>query len=119
MALDHLSGPLQEPLSVLHPMAYYSSLQVGIMVGWISLFTSDSTSSSSGFFLETGPFGGSMSLGTTAIHLFPSSYETGPGSPSHTVPVGTALRPITMAVSSQLATWIHSHWVRVIPSLAY
>ena len=79
----------------------------------------DSTSSLSGFFLETGPFGGSMSLGTTAIHLLPSSYETGPGSPSHTVPVGTVLWPITMAVSSQLATWIHSRWVRVIPSLAY
>lgn len=48
------------------PAAYYASRRVGIAVLWISLITSGSTSSSSGFFLETGPFGGSMSLGTTA-----------------------------------------------------
>ena len=121
MALDHLSGTLQEPLSVLHPTAYYSSRQVGIMVVWISLFTKWLNLLFKWFLSETGPFGGSMSLSWTPaqIHLFPSSYETGPGSPSHTVSVGTALWPITMAISSQVATWIHSHWVRVIPSLAY
>ncbi|XP_032704972.1 glucose-6-phosphatase 3 isoform X1 [Lontra canadensis] len=63
---------------------------------------------------------GYYSQAPAQVHQFPSSCETGPGSPSgHCMITGAALWPIMTAISSQLATRTHSHWVRMIPSLAY
>nr|XP_020853095.1 glucose-6-phosphatase 3 isoform X2 [Phascolarctos cinereus] len=54
------------------------------------------------------------------VHQFPVSCETGPGSPSgHCMITGAALWPIMIATSSQIAKRSHSHWMKLMPSLAY
>ncbi|XP_032178896.1 glucose-6-phosphatase 3 isoform X1 [Mustela erminea] len=107
------------------PAAYYASRRVGIAVLWISLITEWLNLVFKWFLFGDRPFwwvheSGYYSQAPAQVHQFPSSCETGPGSPSgHCMITGAALWPIMTAISSQLATRTHSHWVRMIPSLAY
>uniref|UniRef100_A0A4X1TRZ9 Glucose-6-phosphatase 3 n=1 Tax=Sus scrofa TaxID=9823 RepID=A0A4X1TRZ9_PIG len=107
------------------PAAYYASRRVGIAVLWISLITEWLNLVFKWFLFGDRPFwwvheSGYYSQAPAQVHQFPSSCETGPGSPSgHCMITGAALWPIMTAISSQMATRTHSRWVRVIPSLAY
>ncbi|XP_065765432.1 glucose-6-phosphatase 3 isoform X1 [Muntiacus reevesi] len=107
------------------PAAYYASRRVGIAVLWISLITEWLNLVFKWFLFGDRPFwwvheSGYYSQAPAQVHQFPSSCETGPGSPSgHCMITGAALWPIMTAISSQMATRAHSRWVRVIPSLAY
>ncbi|XP_048646443.1 glucose-6-phosphatase 3 isoform X4 [Marmota marmota marmota] len=107
------------------PVAYYASRRVGIAVLWISLITEWLNLVFKWFLFGDRPFwwvheSGYYSQTPARVHQFPSSCETGPGSPSgHCMVTGAAFWPIMTAVSSQVAARTRSRWVRVIPSLAY
>uniref|UniRef100_A0A2K5CKS1 Glucose-6-phosphatase 3 n=1 Tax=Aotus nancymaae TaxID=37293 RepID=A0A2K5CKS1_AOTNA len=107
------------------PAAYYASCHMGIAVLWISLITEWLNLVFKWFLFGDRPFwwvheSGYYSQAPVQVHQFPSSCETGPGSPSgHCMVTGAALWPIMTALSSQLATQTCSHWVRVMPTLAY
>nr|XP_044600701.1 glucose-6-phosphatase 3 isoform X2 [Equus asinus] len=107
------------------PAAYYASRRVGIAVLWISLIAEWLNLVFKWLLFGDRPFwwvheSGYYSQAPAQVHQFPSSCETGPGSPSgHCMITGAALWPIMTAISSQMATRTHSRWVRMIPSLAY
>ncbi|XP_054449283.1 glucose-6-phosphatase 3 isoform X1 [Pteronotus mesoamericanus] len=107
------------------PAAYYASRRVGIAVLWISLIVEWLNLVFKWFLFGDRPFwwiheSGYYSQAPAQVHQFPSSCETGPGSPSgHCMITGAALWPIMTAISSQMATRAHSRWVRMMPSLAY
>nr|XP_012642145.1 glucose-6-phosphatase 3 isoform X2 [Microcebus murinus] len=107
------------------PVAYYASRRVGIAVLWISLITEWLNLVFKWFLFGDRPFwwvyeSGYYSQAPVQVHQFPSSCETGPGSPSgHCMITGAALWPIMMALSSQVSTRTRSRWVRMIPGLAY
>ncbi|XP_074245229.1 glucose-6-phosphatase 3 isoform X1 [Saimiri boliviensis] len=92
------------------PAAYYASRRVGIAVLWISLITEWLNLVFKWFLFGDRPFwwvheSGYYSQAPVQVHQFPSSCETGPGSPSgHCMITGAALWPIMTALSSQLAT---------------
>ncbi|XP_017371604.1 glucose-6-phosphatase 3 isoform X2 [Cebus imitator] len=92
------------------PAAYYASRRVGIAVLWISLVTEWLNLVFKWFLFGDRPFwwvheSGYYSQAPVQVHQFPSSCETGPGSPSgHCMITGAALWPIMTALSSQLAT---------------
>ncbi|XP_078228758.1 glucose-6-phosphatase 3 isoform X4 [Callithrix jacchus] len=96
------------------PAAYYASRRVGIAVLWISLITEWLNLVFKWFLFGDRPFwwvheSGYYSQAPVQVHQFPSSCETGPGSPSgHCMVTGAALWPIMTALSSQLATRTHS-----------
>ncbi|XP_027481606.1 glucose-6-phosphatase 3 isoform X4 [Zalophus californianus] len=102
------------------PAAYYASRRVGIAVLWISLITEWLNLVFKWFLFGDRPFwwvheSGYYSQAPAQVHQFPSSCETGPGSPSgHCMITGAALWPIMTAVSSRLATRTH----RCCPGLA-
>ncbi|XP_044103745.1 glucose-6-phosphatase 3 isoform X3 [Neovison vison] len=103
------------------PAAYYASRRVGIAVLWISLITEWLNLVFKWFLFGDRPFwwvheSGYYSQAPAQVHQFPSSCETGPGSPSgHCMITGAALWPIMTAISSQLATRTH----RCCPGLAH
>ncbi|XP_077825500.1 glucose-6-phosphatase 3 isoform X1 [Macaca mulatta] len=92
------------------PAAYYASRRVGIAVLWISLITEWLNLIFKWFLFGDRPFwwvheSGYYSQAPAQVHQFPSSCETGPGSPSgHCMITGAALWPIMTALSSQVAT---------------
>ncbi|XP_075850715.1 glucose-6-phosphatase 3 isoform X3 [Microcebus murinus] len=92
------------------PVAYYASRRVGIAVLWISLITEWLNLVFKWFLFGDRPFwwvyeSGYYSQAPVQVHQFPSSCETGPGSPSgHCMITGAALWPIMMALSSQVST---------------
>ncbi|XP_023366782.1 glucose-6-phosphatase 3 isoform X3 [Otolemur garnettii] len=92
------------------PVAYYASRRVGIAVLWISLITEWLNLVFKWFLFGDRPFwwvheSGYYSQAPAQVHQFPSSCETGPGSPSgHCMITGAALWPIMTALSSQVAT---------------
>ncbi|XP_055431722.1 glucose-6-phosphatase 3 isoform X2 [Bubalus kerabau] len=96
------------------PAAYYASRRVGIAVLWISLITEWLNLVFKWFLFGDRPFwwvheSGYYSQAPAQVHQFPSSCETGPGSPSgHCMITGAALWPIMTAISSQMATRAHS-----------
>lgn len=119
---------LGDPKSVFmfyFPAAYYASRRVGISVLWISFITEWLNLVFKWFLFGDRPFwwvheSGYYSQSPAQVHQFPSSCETGPGSPSgHCMITGAALWPIMTALSSQVSTRARSHWIRAIPSLAY
>ncbi|XP_048646453.1 glucose-6-phosphatase 3 isoform X5 [Marmota marmota marmota] len=91
------------------PVAYYASRRVGIAVLWISLITEWLNLVFKWFLFGDRPFwwvheSGYYSQTPARVHQFPSSCETGPGSPSgHCMVTGAAFWPIMTAVSSQVA----------------
>ncbi|XP_027623636.1 glucose-6-phosphatase 3 isoform X2 [Tupaia chinensis] len=92
------------------PAAYYASRRVGIAVLWISLITEWLNLVFKWFLFGDRPFwwvheSGYYSQAPVQVHQFPSSCETGPGSPSgHCMITGAALWPVMTALSSQVAT---------------
>ncbi|XP_062937254.1 glucose-6-phosphatase 3 isoform X3 [Cynocephalus volans] len=92
------------------PAAYYTSRRVGIAVLWISLITEWLNLVFKWFLFGDRPFwwvheSGYYNQAPAQVHQFPSSCETGPGSPSgHCMVTGAALWPIMTALSSQVAT---------------
>ncbi|XP_075418043.1 glucose-6-phosphatase 3 isoform X2 [Tenrec ecaudatus] len=92
------------------PAAYYVSRRVGVAVLWISLITEWLNLVFKWILFGDRPFwwvheSGYYSQAPAQVHQFPSSCETGPGSPSgHCMITGAALWPMMMAISSQLAT---------------
>ncbi|XP_016787203.1 glucose-6-phosphatase 3 isoform X3 [Pan troglodytes] len=102
------------------PAAYYASRRVGIAVLWISLITEWLNLIFKWFLFGDRPFwwvheSGYYSQAPAQVHQFPSSCETGPGSPSgHCMITGAALWPIMTALSSQVAPRAH----RRCPGLA-
>ncbi|XP_036739115.2 glucose-6-phosphatase 3 isoform X2 [Manis pentadactyla] len=102
------------------PAAYYASRRVGIAVLWISLITEWLNLIFKWFLFGDRPFwwvheSGYYSQAPAQVHQFPSSCETGPGSPSgHCMITGAALWPIMTAISSQVASRAH----RCYPGLA-
>ncbi|KAM4842823.1 glucose-6-phosphatase 3 isoform 1-T1 [Thomomys bottae] len=107
------------------PVAYYASRRVGISVLWISFITEWLNLVFKWILFGERPFwwvheSGYYNQAPVKVHQFPSSCETGPGSPSgHCMITGAALWPMMTALSSQMATRTHSRWLRVIPSLVY
>ncbi|XP_070248966.1 glucose-6-phosphatase 3 isoform X3 [Myotis yumanensis] len=95
------------------PAAYYASRRVGVAVLWISLITEWLNLVCKWFLFGDRPFwwvheSGYYSQAPAQVHQFPSSCETGPGSPSgHCMITGAALWPIMTAISSQVATRTH------------
>ncbi|XP_023377341.1 glucose-6-phosphatase 3 isoform X2 [Pteropus medius] len=102
------------------PAAYYASRRVGVAVLWISLITEWLNLVFKWFLFGDRPFwwvheSGYYSQAPAQVHQFPSSCETGPGSPSgHCMITGAALWPIMTAISSQVASRAH----RCCPGLA-
>ncbi|XP_023584920.1 glucose-6-phosphatase 3 isoform X1 [Trichechus manatus latirostris] len=102
------------------PAAYYTSRRVGVAVLWISLITEWLNLVFKWFLFGDRPFwwvheSGYYSQAPAQVHQFPSSCETGPGSPSgHCMITGAALWPVMTTISSQLATRTH----RCCPGLA-
>uniref|UniRef100_A0A5F9CR15 Glucose-6-phosphatase 3 n=1 Tax=Oryctolagus cuniculus TaxID=9986 RepID=A0A5F9CR15_RABIT len=100
-------------------------LREGVAVLWISLITEWLNLVFKWFLFGDRPFwwvheSGYYNQAPAQVHQFPSSCETGPGSPSgHCMITGAALWPIMTALSAQMATRAHSRWIRAIPSLAY
>nr|XP_044600703.1 glucose-6-phosphatase 3 isoform X3 [Equus asinus] len=96
------------------PAAYYASRRVGIAVLWISLIAEWLNLVFKWLLFGDRPFwwvheSGYYSQAPAQVHQFPSSCETGPGSPSgHCMITGAALWPIMTAISSQMATRTHS-----------
>nr|XP_045014673.1 glucose-6-phosphatase 3 isoform X2 [Jaculus jaculus] len=92
------------------PAAYYISRRVGISVLWISFITEWLNLVFKWFLFGDRPFwwvheSGYYSQAPVKVHQFPSSCETGPGSPSgHCMITGAALWPIMTALSAQVAT---------------
>ncbi|KAM7334380.1 glucose-6-phosphatase 3 [Alexandromys fortis] len=107
------------------PAAYYASRRLGISVLWITFITEWLNLVFKWFLFGDRPFwwvheSGYSSQTPVHVHQFPSSCETGPGSPSgHCMITGAALWPIMTAISSRVASRSRSPWVRVIPGLAY
>ncbi|XP_004707560.1 glucose-6-phosphatase 3 [Echinops telfairi] len=107
------------------PAAYYVSRRVGVAILWISLITEWLNLVFKWILFGDRPFwwvheSGYYSQAPARVHQFPSSCETGPGSPSgHCMITGAALWPMMMAISSQLVTRTRNRWVRVMPCLAY
>lgn len=107
------------------PAVYYASRRLGISLFWIAFITEWLNLVFKWFLFGDRPFWWVHESGYSAqtpiqIHQFPSSCETGPGSPSgHCMITGAALWPIMIAISSQVASQTRSPWVRVIPGLAY
>ncbi|XP_059125733.1 glucose-6-phosphatase 3 [Peromyscus eremicus] len=107
------------------PAAYYASRRLGISVLWITFITEWLNLIFKWFLFGHRPFwwvheSGYSSQTPIQVHQFPSSCESGPGSPSgHCMVTGAALWPVMTAISSQVASRSHSPWVRAIPSLAY
>ncbi|XP_048222996.1 glucose-6-phosphatase 3 isoform X1 [Perognathus longimembris pacificus] len=107
------------------PVAYYASRRVGISVLWISFITEWLNLVFKWILFGERPFwwvheSGYYNQAPVKVHQFPSSCETGPGSPSgHCMITGAALWPMMTALSSQVASRAHSRWFRVIPSLVY
>ncbi|XP_016047481.1 glucose-6-phosphatase 3 isoform X4 [Erinaceus europaeus] len=102
------------------PAAYYVSRRVGIAVLWICLITEWLNLVFKWLLFGDRPFwwvheSGYYRQAPAQVHQFPSSCETGPGSPSgHCMITGAALWPIMTAISSQVATRAH----RCCPGLA-
>nr|KAF6456112.1 glucose-6-phosphatase catalytic subunit 3 [Rousettus aegyptiacus] len=107
------------------PAAYYASRRVGVAVLWISLITEWLNLVFKWLLFGDRPFwwvheSGYYGQAPAQVHQYPSSCETGPGSPSgHCMITGAALWPIMTAISSQVASRAHSRWVRMMPSLVY
>lgn len=107
------------------PAVYYASRRLGISLFWIAFITEWLNLVFKWFLFGDRPFWWVHESGYSAqtpvqIHQFPSSCETGPGSPSgHCMITGAALWPVMIAISSQVASQTRSPWVRVIPGLAY
>ncbi|XP_037347674.1 glucose-6-phosphatase 3 isoform X2 [Talpa occidentalis] len=95
------------------PAAYYASRRVGIAVLWISLITEWLNLIFKWFLFGDRPFwwiheSGYYGQSPVQVHQFPSSCETGPGSPSgHCMVTGAALWPIMTTLSSQVAIRAH------------
>ncbi|KAM6174299.1 glucose-6-phosphatase 3 isoform 2-T2 [Erethizon dorsatum] len=91
------------------PAAYYASRRVGVAVLWTSLVTEWLNLVFKWFLFGDRPFwwvheSGYYSQAPAQVHQFPSSCETGPGSPSgHCMITGAALWPVMRALSSQVA----------------
>ncbi|XP_023419081.1 glucose-6-phosphatase 3 isoform X4 [Cavia porcellus] len=91
------------------PAAYYASRRVGVAVLWTSLITEWLNLVCKWFLFGDRPFwwvheSGYYSQAPAQVHQFPSSCETGPGSPSgHCMITGAALWPVMTALSSQVA----------------
>ncbi|XP_036612823.1 glucose-6-phosphatase 3 isoform X3 [Trichosurus vulpecula] len=107
------------------PLAYYACRHVGISVFWITLLSEWLNLVFKWFLFGDRPFwwvheSGYYSEAPAQVHQFPVSCETGPGSPSgHCMITGAALWPIMIAASGQVAKRSRSHWMKLIPSLAY
>ncbi|XP_048222997.1 glucose-6-phosphatase 3 isoform X2 [Perognathus longimembris pacificus] len=102
------------------PVAYYASRRVGISVLWISFITEWLNLVFKWILFGERPFwwvheSGYYNQAPVKVHQFPSSCETGPGSPSgHCMITGAALWPMMTALSSQVASRAH----RCCPRLA-
>nr|XP_042138823.1 glucose-6-phosphatase 3 isoform X2 [Peromyscus maniculatus bairdii] len=95
------------------PAAYYASRRLGISVLWITFITEWLNLIFKWFLFGHRPFwwvheSGYSSQTPIQVHQFPSSCESGPGSPSgHCMVTGAALWPIMTAISSQVASRSH------------
>ncbi|XP_055982605.1 glucose-6-phosphatase 3 [Sorex fumeus] len=107
------------------PAAYYTSRRVGIALLWIGLLTEWLNLVFKWLLFGDRPFwwiyeSGYYGQTPVQVHQYPSSCETGPGSPSgHCMITGAALWPIMTAVSSHVATQTNRYWPRMMPLLAY
>lgn len=119
---------LGDPKSIylfFFPAAYYVSRRVGVAVLWDAVIAEWLNLVFKWILFGERPFwwvheSGYYRHTPAQVHQFPSTCETGPGSPSgHCMITGAALWPIMTALSSQVAARVHSRWARVMPILAY
>ncbi|XP_061445972.1 glucose-6-phosphatase 3 isoform X2 [Rhineura floridana] len=111
---------------IYFPLAYFLLDQkVGIKVLWLGLISEWLNLVSKWFLFGERPFwwifeSGFSKKGEVALHQFPVTCETGPGSPSgHCMITGAALWPVVTALTTRISQHSRSWFVKAMPFKAY
>ncbi|KAJ1136368.1 hypothetical protein NDU88_002785 [Pleurodeles waltl] len=113
----HLGDP-KSVFIVFFPIAYFLDRKVGVAVLWIALISEWLNLVFKWFLFGERPYWWVRENGT--LRQFPSTCESGPGSPSgHCMITGAALWPLLIAASKYVSQLSQSRLVRFLPCAVY